>query len=658
LTAPRARRTSKTGSEVFVVATWLRLTVVLAVVITSTRAWGFDPIGHDIIEAAAYRRLLETAAVPGTGVSGPTLLATLMAQEVLSAPPCFGDPQDRHCSAEALRRAPLYAWPPLGSGAADLLIDRQLDAHGQCQHFMAETADGRSPIDPRLGVPGALATTAYDRCMRILGAVLDNVLRHPRLAAWRVAGIYVLMHAIEDSFSPAHARRDEAGRIVHLMSWKLIDLPVYLWHGQLSFPAETHHGLTDPRDGTFLIEGGRAADGRPCTSFHQPYAVPEECLGERARGAVAAVVDLLVLTYTLRHQAAVEGTVASLESPAGLAAWAAFVRTHLPSASTELVVEPERIEAPPRPDVFLGVLGSWRPGGWGAGLWGGRLFYGPALPFAVGLFGSAGAAHEAERDGRLIGNLALSLYLPLVRRFVIGFSPAALQVVCTTELRHCTTEGQATVGSLIVRLGPAWLALQGPTWSWNEREFRDTRLAVALGWWHERHPREAPPGEPPPTWNPPAPADVQAYRLRRTTTLAYLTATAASTAQNQTVGAGLETLLDRDRWGRRAGLAPGVSLEYSAGTVEGRRTGLLAFGTVGRWYLAPDRLALAVAPAVVRVRTGGPDARGPVDVSGRIGLAFKVGTTEVRADAPPLSYVSTERWHSRPFSVSLALVLR
>jgi len=241
--------------------------VVLIVAAISTPAWGFDPVGHDIIEATAYRRLLEATEVPGTGVSGRALLAALIAEKVLSAPPCFDESPGGGCRPEAVRVAPLRAWPHLGSGAADLLIDRQLDEHGQCQHFMAETADGRSAIDPRLGVPGALATTAYSRCVRILGAVLDNILRHPRLSSWRVAGMYVLIHAVEDSFSPAHARRDQAGRIVHLMSWKLIDWPVYLWHGHLDFPAETHHAITDPRDGTFLLKDGHAADGRPCTSF-------------------------------------------------------------------------------------------------------------------------------------------------------------------------------------------------------------------------------------------------------------------------------------------------------------------------------------------------------------------------------------------------------
>ena len=124
------------------------------------------------------------------------------------------------------------------------------------------------------------------------------------------------------------------------------------------------------------------------------------------------------------------------------------------------------------------------------------------------------------------------------------------------------------------------------------------------------------------------------------------------------MGAGLETFLDRDRWNRRAGLAPGLGLEFSAGTVEGSRTGVLAFAALGRYYVVPDRIALALAPAVLKVRTGAPDAHGAVDVAGRVGLVLKVAAIELRADTPPLSYVTSDRWHSRPFSVSLAMVLR
>jgi hypothetical protein len=631
--------------------------VLVAAAGAGSRVWAFDPVGHDIIEATAYRRLLQTAEVPGTGVSGRTLLGALIAQRVLEPPQCFDDEPDGGCSAEALREAPLRSWPRVGSGAADLLIDRQIDERGQCQHFMAQTDDAMSPIDPHLGVPTALATTAYSRCVSLLAAVLDNILRHPRLSAWRVAGMYVLMHAIEDSFSAAHARRDQTGRIVHLLSWKLIDWPAYAWHRRLQFPPETHHAVTDDRDGAFLVDGGRAPNGQECTSFHQAYAVPEECLTERARAAVAAIVDVLVLTYSLRRQAAAAGTEASLQSPAGVAAWNAYVRKHLPWASADLQVSAPRLEAPPRPDVFLGVEGALRPGGWAASLWGGRLIYGPALPFALGLFAGAGYGQVPAGD-RLAGSLSLGLYLPLVRRFVVGFSPASIQSTCTTDFEDCAVDGQATVGSLIVRLGRIWLALQGPSWSWSEREFRDSRLALALGWWHERHPDETPIGEAPVTWHPPAADEVHAYHLRHLSALGYLTATFASTSENQTVGAGVELLLDRDRWNQRAGLAPGLAVEYARGTFEGSDTSVVSLAALGRWYLVPDRIALVLAPAVLRVPMADVDRHAVVDVSGRVGLALMLGRIEVRADAPPLSYVSTERWHARPLSVSLALMLR
>ena len=205
-----------------------RMAAALAMLITtlaSSGARAFLPEGHEIIEAAAYRRLLALQEVPGTGVSGRALLASLMAARVLIAPPCFDREPRGACGAEARVETPLAFWPRLGSGAADILIDRQLGQRGQCQHFMAQTQDGFTPPDARFGVPGGLAIAAYQRCVGVLGAVLDGILRDPTLAAWRMAGMYVFMHAIEDSFSAAHTRRDGQGRVVYLLSWTLIDWP-------------------------------------------------------------------------------------------------------------------------------------------------------------------------------------------------------------------------------------------------------------------------------------------------------------------------------------------------------------------------------------------------------------------------------------------------
>lgn len=268
------------------------------VALWSVPAAAFQLAGHEVIEAAAYKRLLAMDAVPGTGepgVSGRAVLAALITAGVLRPPRCFDRARPHgDCDDRERLELPLGHWPVLGSGAPDLVIDRQLGQRGQCQHFMAQTADGMSPLDPRFGVPGALVTDAYARCVRLIGAVFDGILRDPHLAQWRLAGTYALMHGIEDSFSAAHARRDSRGRVVHLLSWTLIDWPAYLWNGRWSFPPDTHHAVSDERDDDYLRRELRLADGRACRSFLNPYAVPEICLTERARAAVDAVVSYLV----------------------------------------------------------------------------------------------------------------------------------------------------------------------------------------------------------------------------------------------------------------------------------------------------------------------------------------------------------------------------
>src|SRR5262249_44153352 len=145
--------------------------------------------------------------------------------------------------------------------------------------------------------------------------------------------------------------------IVHLLSWTLIDWPRYVLHGHGNFAPETHHEVTDRRDADFLLWDGRASDGRACRDFHNAYAVPEECLTERARAAVGAVVDMLVTIYTQRTQARAAGRRPSLFSSSGdeAKAWRGFVREHLPSVSTPALLPTEPHEPLRRSDVFVGV---------------------------------------------------------------------------------------------------------------------------------------------------------------------------------------------------------------------------------------------------------------------------------------------------------------
>jgi len=256
----------------------LGFAIALGLGLASPPAAAFELAGHETIEAVAYKRLLAMDAVPGVpGMSGRALLASLIATNVLFAPPCFDRAHPHGDCAPALRlELPLRYWPLLGSGRPDLVIDRQLGERGQCQHFMARTGDGLGPTDPRYGVPAGLVTDAVRRCLEVTGAVFDGIVRDPSLAHWHLVGTYAEMHAIEDAFSAAHVQHDENGAIVNLRSWTLIDWPRYLIHGRFSFPPTTHHGVIDARDKDYLRWDATTRDGRPCRSFIHPYAVPEE----------------------------------------------------------------------------------------------------------------------------------------------------------------------------------------------------------------------------------------------------------------------------------------------------------------------------------------------------------------------------------------------
>lgn len=632
-------------------------------VLAAAPARAFDLTGHEIIEATAYKRLLAMDQVSGTGVSGRGLLAALIDQRVLLPPPCFDLARARgDCDDRARLDLPLGFWPVLGSGTPDLVLDRQLGQRGQCQHFMAQTSDALSPVDPAVGVPGALATTAYLRCVTIFGSAFDGILRDPALAHWRIAGTYVLMHGLEDSFSAAHADRDEQRRVRYLLSWTLIDWPRYLMRGIRAFPAGTHHAVTDHRDADYLRDGARAPDGRACKDLHNAYAVPEACLTPRALAAADAITDLLVLLYRLRAHAASQGRVPTLlASSTGEEAtdWSAYLREHVDGVSARPQLPTERREPPPRPDVFLGLQGTAGPRSWGVGPWGARLvFLRATVPFAMGVVG--GASYRRDDRGDTFGAaFGLSLLLPLVRRFTIGASPASLRFSCDPRFRSCSPEVQATLGQVLIPLGSgAWMGATGPEWSWTERTMGGTWFGMVLGWSHE----VGPPREPPPpiareTWNPPRFDEVHAFRLTHATRVMYLATTAWAKEEDAFLGGGLEWRLDRDHWNRRTGFAPGFQLEVDQGSLGGgSRGGGLAAAPTARVYVVPDRVALTLTPLLVRAGVLVTGSLG-VDVAARGGLAFEIGNIEVAVDSFPLSYLPDGRRELFPLTVRLGVLV-
>ena len=639
------------------------IVAALATILVATpHAFAFQLEGHEVIEAAAYKRLLALDVVPGTTVSGRALLATLIATGVLAAPPCFDRNHLRgDCGGTQRLELPLQYWPLVRSGTPDLVIDRQLGQRGQCQHFMARTSDGLSPVDPRFGAPRDLATTAYSRCIRIAGVVFDGILRDPYLAAWRLAGTYVLMHAIEDSFSAAHANRDAQFKVVHLLSWTLLDWPRYAMHGGGRLSAPTHHAVTDHRDDDYVRWDARTLEGRACRDFHNPYAYPEECLTERAQAAVAAIVDYLVVIYRIRERASAQGKQASLFESSSSSAddaslWLGYLRAHISSVAAPVELPTESQSPLPRPDVFFGAQGVGGRHALGAGLWTTRLFYGPALPFALGVSATAGYVRDDGVD-QLGASASLSLVLPLLRRFSIGAAPAGVRLACDPRFQRCVADVVAQLGVLLVPLGDSgWLGVEGPRWSWTERAIGTSWFGLALGWSHERgsHP-EPVSADAVATWDPPRPDEVRAYRSARSTRVVYLATTVASGRDRSFGGVGFDWQRDRDPWDRRAGFAPELQVEVDTGaTADERRGGAVALAPMLRAYVLPNRLALTAAPALVRVGLS-EGSTVTLDVGGRAGIVLEVGRLELAVDSPPLSYVSTARWHALPFTVRLGL---
>ena len=621
----------------------------------ATPARGFMPAGHDAIEAIAYKRLVARARVPGTEVSGRQLLEALFADSLLAAPPCW-QPHSRgvSCDERARQQVPLVLWPPTLSGALDMIISRQIDQHGQCQHFMAETVDGLSPIPPGQTVPSGLVNVAYRRCVRVLAGVLQRVVQDPAGAEHQGLGMYALMHAVADGFSAAHVSRQADGRIAHLKSWTLIDWPRYFLRGRFSFPSATHHAIKDDRDEEYLQADGRAVDGRPCQSFGHPYSVPEECLTPLALRAVAAVEDLLILAHRLHRRTEQPHTAASRLALEDAPEWKSYVETHF-AGPVSADLRPPEMSGRVMPNILLGLRGSppIRRDDWSVGLSLARMAPRRAL---VPFLGRATAVLGYGRDRgveQLFAGGELALLTPVLAQLALGGTPLSGQVACQPWLHDCDGDARATVVQAMIAPPHAhwWAELGGPSWSWLDRAWRGPRLSVSVGWNWDPVPKLRRRYPPPDGWSPP---DLEAgpYRTTRHSWQIFLASSAGATETQSLLGGGIEVRRDRDQWDRRSGWVPGLRLDVAGGTVEGNDGAVLGLAATVRYYLVPGVLALVASPAVF---TLGPQSGSHVapDLAGRIGVAFAFGSIELSLDSPSLSYLSRDRWHARPLSARL-----
>lgn len=318
--APRRRRTVGGAGA------WWRWAAVAGLALLAAPAAAFDAFGHEVTEARAYRLLLDLPAT-AAGPSGKEVLARLIARGVLDPPRCWGATPAAGGDACAQSEDALDWLPVLGAAAPDLILTRQLADNGQCFHFMAHSSDLLGPGD-RNGADGLPAgNVARERCVALLTALVDELARDPVGAREENRGAYALVHAVQDSYSPAHVERaGAAGPIARLKVWRVTAWPLYglhwegfgrFWEDGYHHPvfAASDHGYLDPD--VVVTVNGRATY---CGHVVEPYAVPLECLTPVGRVAVGAVADLLLTLAKV---------VDAAPGAAREAAWWPFVDAHL-----------------------------------------------------------------------------------------------------------------------------------------------------------------------------------------------------------------------------------------------------------------------------------------------------------------------------------------
>jgi hypothetical protein len=636
-------------------------------------AWAFKPTGHDIIEATAYKRLMNGEALyrlpTGERVPGREIVRGLIEGHALLPPECFdvsSDSDAQRCQAEQARYSGL-GWPALTTGSLDELFDRQFDSVGQCFHFMARGSDvwANANPDPATGVPPGLGKDAYVRCENLMEALMARILRDPYTRADR---LYALMHAITDSFSAAHTERI-GPRVSYLRPWDLLTwAPYHLHRGTLRYldtPAQ--HAVIDKRDDDYLIEGG-SVEGKACAGFAHPYQVPEGCLTGRALDAVSALVDLLVLTDGLLALDRQPGS--QIDAPAA-AAWTDYVRSHLDSAEFQPPAKLQTNVGEWRPQRAVGVrferdlnLTGTIPNNTveatsiAAVV---QLIHAePAiLPFNLTSDFELGGSRLTPGRSSLTGprppptdalhlGVELPAVLPIADYIALGVTP--LRVVGDVGPR---TGGGWGLIDLDYRLGArmevilrpgVWVGVSYPFFSWTTTQFHPWDFSIVAGY-SIKEPRSSAQGGSLPfldgsRWNPAEKTDGSVPPPLGLLGISFTNVT----AQNLFIVTARFTS-DYDPWMNRRGFGWGVELGSFIDETADRTNlyGGLSTGAAVRYYILANLLAAEVRPVTAQWTTHLPGEVGHHvfefdDLGGDAGLVVPLSVLEVHVYSPRWRY--------------------
>ena len=643
-------------------------------------AFAFDSKGHVVIEALAYRSLVE-------GHDGepprPEVLRDLLNDGALAPPICFGRGAEPpgYCIGAASAN-PLMDWPRPRTDQPDAAFRRQFSDAGQCFHFMAPLEDAQTEVLPGTSIPRALATASIVRCRDLLDDLLRQIVVDGGPGTRKSAyGLYELMHAIGDSFSGAHSDRQAGTRkIAYLRVWKPLERIARIpTERSEKIPKDVYHTWNDHRDKEYVVEHREAPPGgHRCEELtDHPYEVPYECLSEQGDEARQALVELLVIVRNLRREHLAAGA-ASDPAPERSEAWRAYKEKWFTSATT---CQGKECEVKQPADLMPGAYGA-------AGLdtrynatrgfldvtaRGSLLRYSWELnPFVYSVSADLGFRRWNSGGGSGLAGLELDLILPLGKRAALGFAPAAWRVafggektgtdLTTRFFRFDYRVGERLYVSLNAPIEVNW---RKPAVEWSVGlgvGYAPGSSQAAGGPLIRSHSEKVERQDD--SWSPP-PAPYGRLLGRRPSFYVAADATTVETpavaVPNRLYGLGAiggKLMWDRDRWDGRFALAPAVGLAIGARRTSGESAYLTGIFSAGlRWYaLGPLGLSLTA----VRIE-GGPKIHGQSendlsqDVHGsagsqyyfqpgsRLGIAFNAGIIDLLVEGPTIA------WRSQPF---------
>ena len=653
------------------------LAVIAGAACPARPAFAFDSKGHNVIEALAYRTMVEGY---GGQPPRPDVLRDLINEGALDTPWCFG--QGDEASGECLAapaKNPLLCWPEPRTDRPDAFFRRQFSDPGQCFHYMGTLTDGLTDATPGTSVPRALATSAIVRCNDLLDGLLRQIVVDGGPGTRKSGfGLYEMMHAVEDSFSFAHAERTPDGeRLDYLRVWKPIEKIAGIPTERSSkIPDAVFHKWDDHRDKTYVVEGSEEACER---RTDHPYDVPYACLSAEGDRARQAIVELLVLVRDLRlaHRAAPPGADTRPEiSPEWRQYRAKWFTPLHPCEGAECAVR-QPPEPAPGKYAFLGLDTRFEsPGTFEAMARGSVLRFAEGLnPFLTLVSASLGYQYRKEGGSFGVAGLGVGLVLPLGLKADIGFTAAELRTVfggsgggielLTRLLRFDYALGDGLALSVEAPIVVNWVQ---PAVHWSVGVGLSYGLSSPLlvegdTLLHHDDRTEREDAE----WVPP-PAPYGRLGGRKTTVgvIAGISVTIppANAITGRTYGLGMlgaDLTWDQDRWGGFHAFTPTVSLAAGFRNTSGDSTyftGTLGLGI--RWYfLGP----LGLSVTAVRVESG-PKVRGQgeTDASAgvhgppgseyyflagsRVGLALRLGIIELLVDSPTIA------WTSDPFGTN------